>query len=87
VLLGGVGVFIAMLALGIAYYNPGRPFRRTIIPLFAALVPVPAAITGFIHAELPILLIGLSWATVGAAIAVRGTENLGEGEVPQGRTT
>lgn len=80
VLLGGVGVFIGMLALGLAYCNPGRPFRRTMIPLFAALVPVPAAVTGFIHAELPILLIGLSWATAGAAVAVRGTESLASTE-------
>ncbi|QDG66161.1 hypothetical protein NIBR502772_08005 [Pseudarthrobacter sp. NIBRBAC000502772] len=74
VLLGGVGVFIAMVALGIAYYNPGQPFRWTVIPLFAALMPAPAALTGFIHAEFPILLIGLSWATAGAVIAVRETE-------------
>jgi hypothetical protein len=86
VLLGGVGVFIGMLALGIACYNPGQPFRRTVIPLFAALMQAPAALTGFIHAEFPILLIGLSWATAGAAIAARQFENLGEGKLPRGRT-
>lgn len=86
VLLGGVGVFIAMLSLGMAYFSTGLPFKRTVIPLAAALTPLPAVATGFIHAELPILLIGLSWATAGAVIAVRKTEHVREGTVPEDRT-
>jgi hypothetical protein len=61
-LLGSVSGFLALAVLGIAFfrarYNLGS-WRS--IPLLVALLPLPLAVTGIIHFELPVLLIGVAW--------------------------
>lgn len=75
VLIGSIGIFVAMFSFGIAFGRKGRRTWKSMVPLVTGLVPVLAVATGFIHIELPILLIGFAWAAAGTVIIKQGPEN------------
>ncbi len=62
VLVGGMGGFIALFLMGLAIYRRRDDLgRQKAIPLIVALIPIPLIVTGVLHIELPIFLIGLAW--------------------------
>lgn len=69
VFLGGVGSFIGLILLGVASIQAKMmPSPWNAVPLIAGLLSLPIAMTGLLHIEVPILLIGLAWIGVGYTI-------------------
>jgi len=62
VLTGSAGGFLALIFLGLAFFRARTDLGQwRIIPLIIALLLFPLAVTGIIHLEIPIFLIGLMW--------------------------
>jgi hypothetical protein len=69
VLLGAAGVYLGLILLGTATARTrGLPAPWHLIPLGVGAAFGPLALTGVIHVELPILLMGLAWMLAGAAL-------------------
>lgn len=70
VLAGSVGSFLALAVLSVAFYRARHDlgFWRC-FPLIMALLPLPLAVTGIIHIELPMFLIGMVWMTLAYFLA------------------
>jgi len=62
VLAGGVGGFLSLILIGIAFFRRRRDLGNSrAVPVLVALIPIPVLITGVIHFEMPIFLIGIGW--------------------------
>lgn len=65
-LLANIAAFLGLITLGWAIWRAERKFSGwQRIPLIIGLFPLPAALTGIFHVEIPILLIGFSWIFLG----------------------
>jgi hypothetical protein len=69
VLIGAAGVFIGLIFLGVDSWRANLPTLP--VPLTAGLLVLPITLTGFVHIEVPILLIGLVWMCVGYIILLK----------------
>lgn len=68
-LCAAAGTFGGLILLGVAAWRAGSISRsRRTLPLAVGLLPVPAAISGLLHEELPILLLGVGWMLLGYLI-------------------
>ena len=62
VLAGGVGGFLGLILMWIAFFRRRRDLgNRRAVPMLVALIPIPLLFTGVVHFEMPIFLIGISW--------------------------
>ena len=68
-LAAAAGAFGGLILLGVAARRAGSISRnRRSLPLAVGLLPIPAAISGLLHEELPILLLGVGWMLLGYLI-------------------
>ena len=71
VLAGSAGGFLALIVLGLAFFRARTDLGYwRITPLIVALLPFPLAVTGIIHLEIPIFLIGLMWMVLAYFLGV-----------------
>ena len=62
VLAGGVGGFLSLILMGMAFFRSRLDLgNRRAVPMLVALIPIPLLFTGVVHFEMPIFLIGISW--------------------------
>lgn len=68
--IGSASSFLALVILGVAFFRARYDlgYRRA-IPLIVALLPLPLAVTGIIHFEMPIFLIGIAWMALAYFLA------------------
>lgn len=72
VLVGTLGIFVSLILLGITTLRTrGLPPPWHMLPLGVGLLAIPISVTGILHIELPILLLGGLWMLLGYTI-VRG---------------
>lgn len=70
VLIGAVGVFLGLILLGVDCWR-AKAFPAHRVPLTVGLLVLPVTLTGLLHIEVPILLIGLLWLWVGSIIPLK----------------
>ena len=69
VLIGAVGVFIGLILLGVDVWRARLfPSPTHYVPLTAGLLIWPLSVSGLLHLEIPVLVIGLLWIWVGYII-------------------
>ncbi len=69
VLVGMLGIFLGLLLLGVAILRTqGLPPPWHVLPLGVGVLAILVFVTGILHIELPILLIGCLWTLLGYAI-------------------
>lgn len=68
--MGAASGFLALVILGVGFRRARQDlgFWR-MLPLIVALLPLPLALTGIIHFELPLLLIGITWMALAYFLA------------------
>ena len=78
VLLSGVGPFVGLILVGLDIFR-AKAMRAPwhISPLGIGVLPIPMAIFGVVHLELPIFMIGLTWIALGVIILRRTDLSVG----------
>lgn len=61
----GPGAMIALIMLGVAVLRNPRTQSRHATPLLVGILPLPMLVTALIHIEIPIVVVGASWAWLG----------------------
>lgn len=71
IVMGTVSGFLALVILGVAFFRASSylGYWRS-IPLIVALLPLPLVVTGRIHFEMPIFLIGIAWLALAYFLAL-----------------
>lgn len=69
-LLAGLAIFVGLVFLGIATLRAGAPPGRwRILPLIVGLAALfPVWILAFIHLEVPVVVLGVAWMSIGYAL-------------------